>query len=306
MTKLEKANIPGVIVHEIGKSEKDNEIYVVEINDPKATVEELKERRVVLIYANEDGDEPDGCWVVNGAMNYLLKGIQGEDKEVKKILSQVTFIFIPFFDSVGWVNSTYGAMAYDFKYKGYDEYHRPEILAYTSFINKWCGYNKKRLDVVVNLHNIECNEGPNVMSPLLDTLKYNDILSLNKSLAPAFNDFSIDFKTVWLEGYTDTRFMGWISKMWGSIPVLYEINSRYPENRMNLAKLDNLGEAFVKGFYGYFASDEYEKALPSIDYTFSNQTKAVRGFIDNKILTKDEGLALYYNLEKGFYFPNSN
>ena len=296
--KLKNANIPGVTIHEIGKSEKDHKLFVIQVSDPNATAEELKKRRVVLMYANEDGNEPDGSWVVNGAMNFLISG----SDEAKKVLKDVTFLFIPLLDHVGWSNSTYGIITHDFKYKGYSEYHRPEILSYTTFINKWCGHDKKRLDVVINLHNIECNEGSNIMSPLLDVLQYDNIIQLNKHLKSAFNDLTVDFSTVWLEGYTDKRFMGWISQAWGSATALYEINSRYPQNRLNLAGLNNTGKDFVLAFESYFKSDEYERALPEIEYIFSRQSKKMLKFIENEMIIKEKDLAPYYNLGEGFYF----
>ena len=109
--KLKNADISGVTVHEIGKSEQDHELFVIQVSDPNATAEELKKRRVVLMYANEDGNEPDGSWVVNGAMNFLISG----SDEAKKVLKDVTFLFIPLLDPAGWSESTYAVMTYDFK-----------------------------------------------------------------------------------------------------------------------------------------------------------------------------------------------
>ena len=262
MTKLSEANIPGVTVHNIGRSNSDkHNLYIVEVNDPTATAEELKERRVVLMYANEDGNEPDSSWVVNGAINFLVSG----SDEAKKILKEVTFLFIPLFDPIGWEESTYGALTYDFANIALKDVNRTEVLSYIGFINDWVDNRKMRLDLIMNLHNIECNEGPNIMSPFIDTENATDIFAFNKFFMPKLKDVDTSY-AIWIEGYSTARFMGWCSKNFGSIPVLYEINSRHPKNRLSLKDLNDLGISFVETLREYFMSEEYEKALLKIDY----------------------------------------
>jgi len=262
MSKLKEANISGVTLHEIGKSTEAHDLYVVEVSDPKASKEELQERRVVLMYADEDGNEPDGSWVVNGAMNYLLQGIKDNDTEVMKILSEVTFLFIHMLDPVGWSDSTYAKMTYDFKYEAKPV--RPEVLAYANFVIDWCGEKENRLDVVVNLHNVECNEAPNVLCPILEANQVEEIDNLNKFLLlrlKELQDVHIS-NTYWiLGGFSRNRLAGWAAHFWGNIQIAYEINSRYPENRLSLNDLDTLGKSFVLSFREYFNSEEYERAF---------------------------------------------
>jgi len=296
MTKLKKENIHGVIVHEIGKSIRRHNLYVVEISDPNATVEKLKERRVVLMYANEDGSEPDGSWVVNGAMNYLIQGIQNNDTEVNKILSEVTFLFVNMLDPVGWSNSTYGAMTYEFNYND-DETNRQEAVKYASFINNWCGDREMRLDVVMNFHNIECNEASsNLLCPLIDLRQVTYISELNKFILTNLSNIKTS-ETVWMTNFALNRFMNWCNEVWGSLQIPYEINSRYPNNRLSMKDLDNLGESFVLVINKYFSSDSYEKVLPHIDYAYDLHTTTRNDFLTKVSMFDIQTLKNYYTLE---------
>ena len=285
MKKLKQANVSGVTVHEIGKSIRNHNLYVVEVSDSTASEEELKDRRVVLMYANEDGDEPDGCWVVNGAMNHLIQGIQNNDKEVKKILSEVTFLFIPLLDPVGWSNSTYGELTYDFStsYLMTDKELRPEVIYYLKFINNWCGNKEYRLDVVMNFHNIECDEGVNVLSPILDLHNADAIDSINKFCLTKLTDY-VTNKEYWITNFTYGRLMTWTNEIWGSLSISYEINSRYPNNRLNFNKINLLGDNFTKILKGYFLDEEYERVLPMIDKVYTYHTNDRNNFLNNKEL----------------------
>ena len=296
MKKLKQANVSGITVHEIGKSIRNHNLYVVEVSDPKATVEELKERRVVLMYADEDGDEPDGCWVVNGAMNYLIQGLKNSDKEVNKILSEVTFLFIPLLDPVGWSNSTYGEMTSEFSTYYISEEREPrlEVICYASFIASWCGDYFRRLDIIVNMHNIECNEGPNIFSPVQNINRYEESNNLNKFILSRISNVNVgmDYFT---QGYNEYRYSGWCCRLWGCVPVAYEINSRYPNNRLEPYDLDNLGESLVMLFFKYFNSDEYEKALPTIEKAYMEQTLRRNSFLKNINIKNN-----YYTIGEGF------
>ena len=281
MKKLKQANVSGVTVHEIGKSIRNHNLYVVEVSDSTASEEELKDRRVVLMYANEDGDEPDGCWVVNGAMNHLIQGIQNNDKEVKKILSEVTFLFIPLLDPVGWSNSTYGEITYDFKPASYNDV-RSEVVLYAKFITSWCGDANRRLDIVCNLHNVECNEAPNVLCPILEGNQIEEIDNLNKFLLLRLKELQdVHISNIYwiIGGFSKNRFAGWCSNHWGNIQISYEINSRYHHNRMSQYDINKLGESFAISFNNYFYSVEYERAMLRINYIFSAQNKRRNDFI---------------------------
>jgi len=304
MKKLKQADVSGVTVHEIDKSIKNHNLYIVEISDYKATVEELKDRRVVLMYANEDGDEPDGCWVVNGAMNYLIEGIQNDDKEVKKILSEVTFLFIPLLDPVGWSDSTYAAMTYYFKYAP-DKPARPEVLAYAKWIIDWIAEKGNRLDVVVNLHNVECNEASNILCPILEGNQMEEIDNLNNFLLPRLEksqEIKIS-RSYWIMGgFSNDRLAGWCSYFFGNIQISYEINSRYPDNRLSLDDLNMLGKSFLISFNDYFDSDEYERTLPHMDKYRYSQIDARNKQIDEYLEVEEKYPAMrnYRMLGRGF------
>ena len=263
MLKLKEVKRTGVKVHEIGKSVEGRDLYIVEINDPKATEEELKDRRVVLIYANEDGDEPDSSWVTQGIINFLIS----DSDEAKQLLKEVSFLCIPMLDPDGWAHSTYGELTYSFAPEDFLKYIRPEAASYASFINSWCGDRNMRLDLVVNLHNIECNEGPNVMFPLIDINYMEHAEKLNDFFLKNLTDVKTS-SVVWAHGSFYDRFSGWCQRQWGSIITLCEINSRYPQNRLSLKDMDELGKSFALLCGEYFKTDAYEDILPRIEMTY--------------------------------------
>ena len=294
--KAEKAKIPGVTVYNIGTSSNINKqnLYVIEVSDPTATEEELQDRRVVLMYANEDGNEPDSSWVVNGAMNYLIQGLNSDSKEVKDILSQTTFLFIPLLNPDGWRESSYGSLTYSF-YSS-DFYYRDikkEVVSYTKFINEWAGDKKRRLDIICTMHNIECAEGPNIMFPIIDNT-YKGVEELSGFLLKRFGEYKVSDE-VWTYGFMFRRFNGWCSEKWGGLQILTEINSRYPEKRLSLYDLDKVGEMYVKGFSAYFESEEYEYVLPDIYYRHMLQTER-----RNKFLASGEEKTVRHIISNGF------
>ena len=293
MKRLKDADIKGITVHNIGKSIRRHNLYIVEICDPDATEEELKERRVVLMYANEDGDEPDSCRVVNGAMNFLMSG----SYEAKKVLKEVTFLFIPMLDPVGWEECTYGKISKNFKPDDYDVAVRTEILSYATFINSWAGqgYN---LDVIINLHNIECNEGSNLFSPLINIIHADDIFSANDFIFTRFLNIETSM-LYWDIGYVKNRFYGWCSNLWGGLTLLYEINSRYPQNRLNIEDIDDIGKEFTFVFNDYFKTESFEHVFPIIAYQQTKQLNEYTNFYDMK-KNIPEHMKIYYTLRKGF------
>jgi len=275
MSKLYNANIDGVSIYNIGKSLKKRDLYVIEIRDSNATNEELQTRPVALIYGAEDGDESDGSWVVNGAIRFLLSG----DPRAKEMLKKVTFLFIPLLDPDGMAHSTYADLTYEFTNRNltqiiddkvieYDP--RPEVLAYMKFIIQWVSTFGRRLDLVINLHNVECNEAVNVMCPLIDVDDAENITAIKDTILSSLPGVTVSHN-VWMTAFVEDRLMSWCYKQFGSIQIPFEVNSRYPDNRLSLLELDNLGESFVEGIAKYFESEAYEKAFPQIEQRKKHQ-----------------------------------
>ena len=199
MAKLKDSQISGVTVHNIGKSKsKEYDLFIIEVHDPKASVEELQDRRVVLIYANEDGNEPDSSWVVNGSINYLIESIKTNDKFVMDTLKEVTFLFVPMFDPDGSSESSYSKITSDFLIPNLDNV-RDEVVAYIKFINQWCGKNGNRLDLVVNLHNIECNEAPNIICPFIDIENEKTVIALNSFVLKNMPNTIKTSSSIWID-----------------------------------------------------------------------------------------------------------
>lgn len=258
LQRLQKANISGVTVHHIGKSEQQRDLSVIEITDPDAKAD-TKARPVVMLYGAEDGDEPDGAWLVHGAVQWLIS----DDPRAAALRKQVTFLCIPLVDPDGAAQCTYATLTYAFAMKKADAVVRPEVLAYTKFVTAWMAAGR-RLDLVCNYHNIECSEGPNVLCPIIDLRRAQVMNSLNTFILARLSGVHTSPQT-WMTGYADDRFMGWCSKHWGSLQIAYEINSRYPNNRLSLMQLQELGASYARAFGEYLQSDLFKAVLSDIE-----------------------------------------
>lgn len=257
--QLEKSRFPGVIVHHAGKSKAQRDLTIIEISDPDVTADVIS-RPVVLLYGAEDGDEPDGAWVVQGAINWLIS----DDPQATVLRKQMTFLCIPLLDPDGAADCTYAKMTYDFAMKKADAAVRPEVLAYTKFVTSWMA-SGKRLDLVGNYHNVECGEiASNVLCPIIDIRHAAAVTALNRFVLDRLTSVQTN-KQTWMTGFADDRFMGWCSKHWGSLQIAYEISSRYPNNRLTLMQLQELGGSYVRAFGEYLQSDIFKAVLPEIE-----------------------------------------
>jgi len=75
--------------------------------------------------------------------------------------------------------------------------------------------------------------------------------------------------------------MGWCAEKWGALQIPYEINSRYPNNRLLLHNLDELGIDLLMSFFKYLQSDEYEKAFVMIEKKRNTQAQLRESFLLN-------------------------
>ena len=293
ISRLKQANIDGVVVHELGKTEKGNELYIIEVGGPAYSYKEFNARNVVLLYANENGTEPDGSWVAQGMIDFLISG----SNEAEKVLSEVTFLIIPQIDPDGNIDAKYLSFIYSFDIQ-LAENINPVAITYAKFINAWVGDSKRRLDIAVNLHNPECNESPNIMCPLIHVSDYDSVYELNDFVLSKMTNYKTS-KDVWDVGFVKKRFASFCHERWGAIHLPYMINSRYPEKRLNLNDLSNMGQDFALVFADYFKSEEYEKAFLKIEKQVAYQTEERDKFKRMRVMyniTPDEGLEWYYAL----------
>ena len=109
INKIENAHLPGITVHAIGNSTLGRPLSVIQVDDPDSTATDTA-RPVILLYGDEDGNEPDGAWVVDGALRWLLS----TTPEVQHLRQRVTFLLIPQFDPDGFAAGSYAHLTKTF------------------------------------------------------------------------------------------------------------------------------------------------------------------------------------------------
>jgi len=166
-----------------------------------------------------------------------------------------------------------------------------------NFINDWCGNKGRHLDVLLNMHNIECNEGPNSLFPLHNPRQISFTSPLSKQILNKFekDNFIVHYE-YWMIGWDYSRFGTWCASIWGTLHLPFEFNSQYPKNRLSLCGLNKLGMSLANGLAEYFNTEDYERALINIDYSHDTQTKRRDTSLIYHEQIKDEDLTYRYSL----------
>ena len=269
--KVEHAQSPGVIVHQLGRSANGHALSLLEIGPADGTTDaEALDRPVVLLYADEDGDEPDGCWVDQGVVQWLIS----DDHAAREIRRRVTFLCIPLFDPDGAAACSYAGLTDNITLPEMNAAVRPEVSAYLGFLLDWLE-NGHRLDIACALHNVECMEEPTISSPLLNLRQPDASRALNLAILSEFSDLSTNAHPL-LTGFVDHRLMGWCAKHWGALLTAFEMNSRFPQHRLAHGQLAALGARMAHAFAAYLDSPVFTAVAPAIAKERRQQLQQMR------------------------------
>jgi len=151
------------------------------------------------------------------------------------------WLFIPIEDPDGNVDCTFDSLTDKFTLP-YDEKTPREVFDYAKYLIAYIESGQS-IDIAMSLHNVEANEGSNFFCPFVDAQYAKTILPLNKELLQRLNDggFRIGPDRVWQSGWMPFRLYGWCSARFGSLPLTFEANDRYPQNRLTLLQIQHLG-----------------------------------------------------------------
>ncbi len=248
---------------------------MVQLEDPEAK-EPVLGRPVILLYGDEDGNEPDGSWVVDGALRWLISGAP----EAVRLRKRATFLLIPLFDPDGFSAGSYEQLAESLMLTDPKAKPPAETLAYTAFIDKWMAA-QRRLDIVCAFHNVECEECPNVQCPISDWRRAKAMRAMNEFVLSRLPGLTTSPK-IWMTGFLDQRFCGWCNRHFGSIISMYEINSRFPTHRLSLAQLQAAGPLFCAAFADYLASPGFAALAPEIDHKRSTHYMRLLAYLKQR------------------------
>ena len=130
-----------------------------------------------------------------------------------------------------------------------------------------------RLDLVLNLHNVESSEAGHLscarFMPEWSTVRHEACEILHrKGIVPAFRSYGFDVaEQPWGEGVSYNRLCGTLFWYYGPINMAYEINSQAPKRHLTLAELGAMGVGLVDEAGHFLISDHARPALAIIDRT---------------------------------------
>lgn len=258
IARLEKNPLAKVIT--VGKSKEGRPLRIVKIGG--GSDEEEKAKPCILMYAREHANEQDTSWVVQGAVDFLLSNAA----EAKAIRGKFTVLLIPLLDPDGAVGGVYENITNRFIYDGQEG---PEARAYAAFFKQWFR-DAKRLDLSINLHNVESGEQPHLSCPMIEPVgerrKQGDrvyALVVNEAAAVGLNMNP----RPWTYGTHDFRLGGYLAKFYGPLHMPYEVNGQDKQRHLLLAELKAIGPMLARISADYLSSADAEPLFASIKDT---------------------------------------
>jgi hypothetical protein len=243
-------------VIDIGKTPGGRTLHVIKVSTGGEEGE--KSHPCVLMYAREHADEHDSSWLVTGALRRVI----ATDEVAKNLRARVTFLFIPILDMDAAAKCQHQGIILTFRAGTSSE----ESRSYANFFHAWVAAGK-RLDVVLNLHNVESSEGSH-MTWVLPTDQQTKELA--QSLHDAFrSDLNARGFNVapnpWQMGTFPLRLVTWLGDNFGSIALPYETNSQQPDRHLSQAEFEAMGGAIAVRSASFFASSQGKMLLSNVD-----------------------------------------
>lgn len=223
--------------------------------------------RTILITAREHATEHTSSWIANGILNALLE----DSPAAARLRKDTTWLIVPILDPDGSANSRFDSLTNHFWYHQgeatYGDYTPTEVVVYAAYLRAFVN-SGRAIDVALSLHNIECNEGPIIFSPFAIytdrevTVAFNQLLfnRLTQLNIPTGKGDPLD------AGVIDHRICGWCARSYGSLFLAFEVNDRYPQQRLSLQGLDMIGSTVARALSDFLMStDGRERAKRTRD-----------------------------------------
>jgi hypothetical protein len=213
-----------------------------------------------VLYGREDGTEPDGSWAAEGAIEFLA----ARSDEARRLREAMTFLIIPMLDPDGAAASQYKNVCSSFALGG----QTPNSRAFAAWFKSWIEAGK-RLDIVINLHNVE---GGQVRWHAFPVLKDPEPARLRAQEAfvrdyvkPVMASEEIEAKKVIAgEGAFRFRLGGYLAFFYGPLHIPYELNCQSPARHLTLYEMRRMGALYALAACRFVGSRDFEPMLASI------------------------------------------
>ena len=241
-------------VDELGQTQGGKTITVLRVEDEDARPVENRRKPTVLIMAREHATEQAGSWTIYG----LLVALLGETPAAREMRDAANWLLIPIEDPDGAASSTFERITESFG-PGNDE-RPPEVWLYLRYLRDWADAGRT-LDLAVSIHNVESDEAANLSTPFTDNAYIEATDYLNDGLFPWLKKagYEVGGAQDGHVGASPWRLYGWAGQFLGALPVAYEVNDRYPKNRLSLSELQRLGATLGLGMARWCQSQRGQK-----------------------------------------------
>jgi hypothetical protein len=258
LAHLKSLHQPDLFVDEIGETRAGRKLQIIRFEPPLTDARQIARRPTILVYAREHATEQDPSYVIRGMVRWLLS----DDAQAHEARSNANWLLIPILDVDGAVNSIFSLG---------DDYYpnkdlKPETIAYAAWLVRWLDLGH-RLDIAINLHNIECNEGQNVLCPFVNMTRKSSIQTFNTQLftQAQADGFTVGNPLGLNTGLMRLRLNGWCYDKFASYDLAFEVNSRDPSSRLSAQQLEQLGRMMADQTYTFCQSDDFAPITSSID-----------------------------------------
>ena len=211
------------------------------------------QKPTIIIYAREHGNEQDSSFAAEGAIRFLASD---ELDAVKARLSHC-FLVIPLLDPDGAVSAKYNNVSET--YLGGKPSSDSKLFA-TWF--KRSVDDGKRLDLVLNLHNVRSAGFGHLFSPMMEPSsgRLSLCLAFHKLVTAELTDFRVSERPT-QTGYSSFRLGGWLQEFYAPLYVAYELNSQSPVRHLTIGELREVGASLVRASSKFFESPQGKALL---------------------------------------------
>lgn len=294
---LQEAALPEVSVEEVGKTPEGRTLRVIRVEDANDTIP-IAQRPTIVVIAREHATEHDSSWAVYGLLARLLDG----SKQSGQLRAAATWLLVPLQDPDGAANSQFERMTETFQ-KPNSPKTPPEVFAWTRYFREWAN-SGRRVEVAVSIHNVEANEAANLSSPFVNQAHSELIQSFNAGLFADIKKagFQTGKSTGMAQGASPFRLYGWLARQMGTLDVAYEVNGRYPKNRLNHAQIGEIGAQMGEYLARWLWSDDGRDWQKSVARVAKLREQKRAAYLKEKGAMAPEGTerSRYELLELGF------
>jgi len=255
LDRLRAADLPGVTIEEIGTTKEGRKLQIVRLDDPDPR-DGAPPAKTILLTAREHATEPASSWVLAGALSALLRSTP----EARRLREDTTWLVIPILDPDGSAGGVFDGLTEMFRQAPEDPADCPEVFAYARYFTQYF-YGGRDIDVAVSLHNVEANEAEQVVCPFVTLRDREEVLSFNQAFFRSLAEQGFvtgDPLRPWDYGFTPFRLFGWCSAQFGAFALAFEVNDRYPQQRLSLDRLQSLGGVLAVSLHDWLATPDGE------------------------------------------------